>query len=381
METGTYISGVGHLIVIGWAVLGGSFFSARETQDFTVSDVSLISEAAFSALQSKAPNAESGLTPPLQPEIDEESPARPQSETQPDIAALATPEAPQPKGEVPDLSQVRERPVSEALIESPELSSENLTEELGATLVLPDARTADEEQAGQKTPDRLAVIAPLEMPSPRVDTNPAPKPPEDAKRDDTPSSETTKDAEATEKAEENEERAPDQASTEIITEANKADSLIAPTRTSRPKGRPAKLAEKNARDADAIAAAVAAAAAEAAASASQADRAPVGPPLNQAEKDGLRLAVQKCWNVGSLSSDALRIKVVIGIQLERNGEPRVNTVRMIRSTPGSDSATNKAYEAARRAVLRCGPYTLPPEKYDHWQNVEITFNPENMRQR
>ena len=91
METGTYISGVGHLIVIGWAVLGGSFFSAREAEEFTVSDVSLISEAAFSALQSKAPNAESGLTPPLQPEIDEESPARPQSETQPDIAALATP--------------------------------------------------------------------------------------------------------------------------------------------------------------------------------------------------------------------------------------------------------------------------------------------------
>lgn len=381
METGTYISGVGHLIILGWAALGGAFYSNQKPQDFTVADVSLISEAAFSALQSRTPEARDAIETPIMPEPETDKPNSPKAEVKPERLALIKPLTPQTETTAPDLAPLLERPEAEASIEAPELSSENQTEQQGATIVLPDARTSTEERAGQKTPDKLAVIAPLEMPSPRVDTNPAPLPPEEAKRDDTPTKETAESPEATEKADESEERAPDQASSEVVTEANKADSLVAPTRTSRPKGRPAKLAEQNARDADAIAEAVARAAAEAAAAATQSNRAPVGPPLNETEKDGLRLAVQKCWNVGSLSSDALRIKVVVGVALEKNGQPLGNTIRLIRSTPGSDDATKKAYETARRAILRCGPYTLPSEKYDHWQNVEITFNPENMRQR
>ena len=38
-------------------------------------------------------------------------------------------------------------------------------------------------------------------------------------------------------------------------------------------------------------------------------------------------------------------------------------------------------ERARRAVLRCqrGGYDLPPEKYDQWREIELTFNPEGMQ--
>ena len=41
----------------------------------------------------------------------------------------------------------------------------------------------------------------------------------------------------------------------------------------------------------------------------------------------------------------------------------------------------QAYEAARRAILRCGAkgYDLPADKYAQWQDIEITFNPERMR--
>ncbi|NNK78019.1 MAG: energy transducer TonB, partial [Litoreibacter sp.] len=40
-----------------------------------------------------------------------------------------------------------------------------------------------------------------------------------------------------------------------------------------------------------------------------------------------------------------------------------------------------AYEAARRALIRCGArgYNLPVDKFAQWQDVEITFNPERMR--
>ena len=46
-------------------------------------------------------------------------------------------------------------------------------------------------------------------------------------------------------------------------------------------------------------------------------------------------------------------------------------------------AQNAAFEAARRAVLRCqrGGFDLPIEKYDHWRDIEMTFNPEKMRRR
>ncbi|MEM9438259.1 MAG: energy transducer TonB, partial [Pseudomonadota bacterium] len=39
--------------------------------------------------------------------------------------------------------------------------------------------------------------------------------------------------------------------------------------------------------------------------------------------------------------------------------------------------------AARRAIIRCGAtgFDLPREKYDQWRQIEMTFNPEEMRTR
>ena len=40
---------------------------------------------------------------------------------------------------------------------------------------------------------------------------------------------------------------------------------------------------------------------------------PRGPPMTQGEREALRVAVQQCWNVGSLSSEALRTTVVVSV--------------------------------------------------------------------
>ncbi|MDZ4134880.1 MAG: energy transducer TonB, partial [Paracoccaceae bacterium] len=44
-------------------------------------------------------------------------------------------------------------------------------------------------------------------------------------------------------------------------------------------------------------------------------------------------------------------------------------------------SARQAYEAARRAIIRCGAtgFKLPAEKYDQWRNIEMVFNPEKMR--
>ncbi|MFT7254284.1 MAG: hypothetical protein ACI81Q_001706, partial [Paracoccaceae bacterium] len=59
------------------------------------------------------------------------------------------------------------------------------------------------------------------------------------------------------------------------------------------------------------------------------------------------------------------------------------SIRMIGSEGGSDAAARQAFEAARRAIIRCGAsgYNLPSDKYDQWRDIEMTFNPEGMRLR
>jgi len=179
------------------------------------------------------------------------------------------------------------------------------------------------------------------------------------------------------------ETAPDQAATEIVTEANEAASIRAPARSSRPKGRPADLGDKPS-TADEIQKALERATAEGAQESTGVkipQAAPSGPPLDNREKDGLRLAVQKCWNVGSLSTDALRLTVTVGVSLSKDGKPVSGSIHLISSSDGSNAAEKQAFEAAKRAIIRCGGkgFDLPPEKYDHWREIEMTFNPEKMR--
>jgi len=63
------------------------------------------------------------------------------------------------------------------------------------------------------------------------------------------------------------------------------------------------------------------------------------------------------------------------------GKVKPGSLRLVSSQGGADSATKTAFQAARRAVLRCqkGGYNLPTDKYEHWREIEMTFNPEKMR--
>ncbi|PQO21819.1 hypothetical protein C2I36_16310, partial [Rhodobacteraceae bacterium WD3A24] len=108
---------------------------------------------------------------------------------------------------------------------------------------------------------------------------------------------------------------------------------------------------------------------------------PAAPPLTSGERDALRLSVQRCWNVGALSTEALGVTVTVAFSLDRDGTPQAGSLRMAAATGGSDAAAQQAYGAARRAVLRCGAdgFDLPPEKYDQWRDIEMVFNPESMR--
>ncbi|MBL4768172.1 MAG: energy transducer TonB, partial [Rhodobacteraceae bacterium] len=108
---------------------------------------------------------------------------------------------------------------------------------------------------------------------------------------------------------------------------------------------------------------------------------PTGPPLSQGEKDALRVSVSRCWNVGSLSTAALAVTVVVGVSMTPEGKPEASTIRLLSSSGGDGGAAKQAFDAARRAIIRCGSsgFDLPSEKYGHWRDIEMTFNPERMR--
>ena len=225
----------------------------------------------------------------------------------------------------------------------------------------------------------------------------APEP--DTRVADTVTEEVVPDEAAETPREEAEAGAPEEATTQIVTEATEPPSA-APTTSVRPRTRPARPepvaetpraaptpepapqtpAAQQPSTTDAVNDALRQAL-EGAAAATPTPAGQSGPPMTSGERDALRVAVQQCWNVGSLSSEALRTTVVVAVSMSEDGRPMNETLRMLSYDGGSEAAARQAFESARRAIIRCGAngFNLPRDKYAQWREIEMTFNPENMR--
>lgn len=360
MHIGHYISGAAHAGVIGWALLGGAF--RDDPPPFEVSGVSIVTteqfEAAMAAERSPQPNVD--VTVPQAPTQTDEAPTV-NSQTDdvlpleaPDSAEVSEPDAtPTPPGDVPAPSDITDE--------------------------APTMTPPDEEMAVLIPRD---TTRPMVRPIDRVAPEPVAQPEPDTAVDDVVKEATTPDDSVSEAVQKPEEAtAPEAATTEIVTEA-KEQVALAPKASIRPvlrpASRPAAAAAKPQATTDkpsttsSTDAAVAEALAETAA-------APSGPPLSQGDKDSMRVSVQKCWvvDVGGQSSN---VTVTVGFSLDRDGKVS-SGVELLSSEGGDTKAVETAYQSARRAILRCqkGGYKLPIEKYDHWRDIEITFNPEKMR--
>lgn len=97
--------------------------------------------------------------------------------------------------------------------------------------------------------------------------------------------------------------------------------------------------------------------------------------LSISEIDALRAQIARCWNppVGVL--DAGQLIVRIGMDLNIDGTLATPPALLNSS---SDPIFAVAAEAAIRAVNRCQPYYLPPEKYQAWQQIHMTFDPREL---
>ncbi len=361
MHKGHYISGTAHLALLGWMAFGDVF--AAEPLPFQATDVSVISSAQFDALMAaqQAPQSVTEVAQPAAPEavVDTPQPPVPDTETelvQPDPAV--TPEAETP----PDVSQITPLP--------------------------PPADVSDQAPVLDQPSADIAVLVPevADTPVPQAAERVAPEavqPPDpEALPDPVEQEAVAPDAQGETLQEPSDATAPEAAATEIVTEAEQP--ARAPDTSLRPPARRPEAPVQTAAAAPQVPAtddAVDAAVEEAVAAAQTPAPVPQGPPLTGGEKDALRVAVSSCWNVGSLSTDALATTVVVQVSMMPDGKPVNGSIRMASSSGGSDAAARQAFEAARRAIIRCGSrgFDLPPEKYGQWQEIEMTFNPERMR--
>lgn len=407
MQTGTKISLGAHLVLIGLAIFGGPLFEPDEATPMRISEVSLVTSAEFDGMVSRAPQPalQQPEAPAALPDGGEVAPEVPQAEAAPAVPApapQAPPEAPATLAEASPEAPAPPAPTGPAPVEAPELADAS-REATGAELVIPDAARAPEESLGTRRPQELALARPQPRPAPRIDTEPAPKPPAEAETAQESNPASAPDAAAPTPAPEREATAPPEATTQIVPDPE--PQTAAPLRSTRPKGRPADLAQRalaarapaqssgpsapepetNAPAApaeqaeDAARRAAEAAAIEAAlkAAAAQQSAATQGPPLTGAEKGALVLAVQKCWNVPVGVRDAGELVVTLRVELTPEGRVASNP-ELIEPAGRAEGLVQQAYEAGRRALLRCQPYDLPREKYEQWKTLEVVFNPRQM---
>ncbi|MDF1856539.1 energy transducer TonB [Pseudooceanicola sp.] len=376
MHFGHVISGTAHAGLIGWLLVGS--IAVPPAPQVAVTEVAMVSEQEFAALMAAQdpPGAATDVAEPTPPASDDTAPPE-----------VSTPRDAQPDSAPPEVSEAaRPDPVPVKPEPIPPQPQE-------VTDTAPVIEPPSEDIAALR-PEPRPEPAPRDVP--RVAPRPVLRPEPDVKVDDQVREPAQKDAAAEDKREEQEATAPEAATTEIVTEAEK-DKSLAPTTSVRPKARPP-VREAAAQQAEtpkpadtpaakpgadtAINAALEKALTGGDSGNESGDRAaPTGPPLTGGEKDALRVAVSTCWNTGSLSSDALRVTVVVSVAMAEDGRPQSGSIRMLSSSGGSDAAARQAFEAARRAIIRCGTrgYELPREKYEQWRDIEMTFNPEKMR--
>lgn len=336
LRTALKISAGAHGALMVWALAAG-WFSADFDEAMEVTEVTLISGAQFAALVEQAGAGEPATpveaAPVVEPEPVEVAPAdaAPEPVTPPPTEARELAETP---GDTPTPApRVAPRPADR-----------------------PDPNVAE-------APEIVEAAEPVEAEA-------APEP-----------------------VEAPEPTAPEAATTRIVTEATETggaeEIALAPTTTPRPRTRPerpdpepvadASVEEVPAEEPDVMEAAVANALADVLAGGGAPTGDP-GPPMTTGERDALRLAVQSCWVV-DVGSEAANVTVVVGMSMSPEGRVVDGSLRMIEASGGSDTAIRTAFQSARRAVLRCqrDGYDLPAEKYAQWQEIEMVFNPSDMR--
>ena len=379
MHFGHIISGIAHFGFLLWLFLGNIFdprlpqprppdefeIGGASEQEFqaTRDIVELPVVSAQTAVDIPSPSPDDKLEP-KEPKIDKKV-----AEVTPEIPKV--PELPQDKIDLPKKIQIVE----------PELSSEPeqpvLSQDNPSISPLPETTDAQSPVIA----DRVASV-------PVIPQN------EDAFNDDLFDSQSQADAEQ-EKLDlklEQEKKSKLGATTEIITEPKKKPSG-APKRSLRPKGRPQiQIAseEKEPRSEDVVDA-VSSALSSIANEQESLESTDVVPNISQngiantaSIGSALLEQIEPCWNV-DVGNQNVYVKVTVAFSLDRNGKIERNEIKLVASEGGNGSAARSAFTNAKKTIFKCQKrwdgFNLQDFDYEQWQQIVLTFNPDQMRNR
>lgn len=103
-------------------------------------------------------------------------------------------------------------------------------------------------------------------------------------------------------------------------------------------------------------------------------RSGTGSGLSQSELDFLRGQISRCWSPPVGAADPSQLVVRVQMALNPDGSVVGAQILEFKASPIGKAAA----DSALRAVRRCQPYTLPPDRYDTWKTVNINFDPRDM---
>lgn len=105
----------------------------------------------------------------------------------------------------------------------------------------------------------------------------------------------------------------------------------------------------------------------------------IGNTLTETQINLVKNTIKKCWHTPSGLKNAEELLVDIKMELSRDGNV-IKAEIVDKNRLNSDADFRIAAENAYRAVLdpKCNPLPLPPDKYEEWKDLELTFNPQNM---
>ena len=379
MHFGHIISGIAHFGFLLWLFLGNIFdprlppprppdefeIGGASEQEFqaTREIVELPVVSAQTAVIKPSPSSDDKLEP-KEPKIDKKV-----TEVTPEVPKV--PELPQEKIDLPKKIQIVDPELSSEP-EQPVLSQDNPS-------ISPLPETSDAQSP--VIADRVASV-------PVIPQN------EDAFTDDLFDSQSQADAEQEnlDLKLEQEKKSKLGATTEIITEPKKKPSG-APKRSLRPKGRPrvqTASEEKESRSEDVVDA-VSSALSSIANEQESLESADVVSNISQNATantasigSALLKQIEPCWNVDVGNQNAY-VKVTVAFSLDKNGKIERNEIKLVASEGGNGSAAQSAFTNAKKTIFKCQKkwdgFNLQDFDYEQWQQIVLTFNPDQMRNR
>jgi hypothetical protein len=376
MHVGHYISGAAHLSFLLWLVLGDVFTSKPD--EISITTISIISTQQF----------EKEFVTDTIPQVSDEIEVLNQLE--PDLAAIN-----------PTVSEIDEQvpAISPKIPDIPKLQQDNIELPEQIQSVIPElSNEPDQPGLNQDDPSPAPLPETTETQSPviadRVASVPVIPQNEDAFNDDAIDSlsQVPSDQENSDFKIEEQNQSTLGATTEIITEPKKKPSG-APKKSLRPKGRPQIQTGNETKDTpsedlvDAVSSALSNIENEQ--ENSESLDTVFNTSLNSAATiesigNALLKQIEPCWNVDVGNQNAY-VKVTVAFSLDKNGKIERNEIKLVASEGGEGSAARSAFTNAKKTIFKCQKkwdgFNLQDFDYEQWQQIVLTFNPDQMRNR